>query len=366
MAVFVTLKKDLEKADQLVNMLTQRNPKIVSIMQVVNDSDLELFLGSYEKVLFGRDYIEDELCSCTFRISAKSFYQINPTQTEKLYEKAVELAKVMYAPNEKWDFAAGKMFVVHGGYENYVNVLLVREFSDFNSNIEVYQTGVQGTYHVSDDHHLTFQVVNNRSESHHELFAYPLPDGIQAAKVPFLATLNWDGFFADKAVRLLYSTSVSRVAHDKNMYYFTCGNIYEKGPILAYFDVMYTRSQLDKSQRLTSLFGGPVAQNVQYLTLIADFEYQFTPKWNAYVKGAYETSNVYKDNGMYKKGHYLTTWNAQACVEWLPFTKEKGLKFYLHYVYKGNQLQDLASAFNAFVPDTQRISLGLTYSIPVL
>ena len=129
---------------------------------------------------------------------------------------------------------------------------------------------------------------------------------------------------------------------------------------------MYTRAQVDKNQRLTSLFGGPVAQNVQYLTLIADFEYQFTPKWNAYVKGAYETANIYKDNGMYKKGHYLTTWNAQACVEWLPFTKEKGLKFYLHYVYKGNQLQGAASAFNAFIPDTQRISLGLTYMIPVL
>jgi hypothetical protein len=280
--------------------------------------------------------------------------------------KAVELAKVMYAPNEKWDFAAGKMFVVHGGYENYVNVLLVREFSDFNSNIEVYQTGVQGTYHVSDDHHLTFQVVNNRSESHHELFAYLLPDGIQAAKIPYLATLNWDGFFMDKTVRLLYSTSVSQVAQDKKMYYFTCGNIYEKGPVLAYFDVMYTRAQLDKSQRLTSLFGGPVVQNVQYLTLIADFEYQFTPKWNAYVKGAYETSSVYKDNGMYKKGHYQTTWNAQACVEWLPFTEEKGLKFYLHYVYKGNQLHGIASALDAFIPDTQRISLGLTYSIPVL
>lgn len=280
--------------------------------------------------------------------------------------KAVELAKVMYTPSEKWDFAAGKMFVVHGGYENYVNVLLVREFTDFNSNIEVYKTGVQGTYHKSDDHHFTFQVVNNRSVSHHELFGYPLPDGIQAAKVPFLATFNWDGYFADKTVRLLYSASASQVAQGKYMYYITTGNIYEKGPVLAYFDVMYTRAQVDKNQRLTSLFGGPVAQNVQYLTLIADFEYQFAPKWNAYVKGAYETANIYKDNGMYKKGHYLTTWNAQACVEWLPFTKEKGLKFYLHYVYKGNQLQDVASMFNAFIPDTQRVSLGLTYIIPVL
>jgi 23S rRNA (uracil1939-C5)-methyltransferase len=49
-------------------------------------------------VLYGRDYIEDELCGCTFKISAKSFYQINPVQTEKLYEKAVEFAKI--SPND--------------------------------------------------------------------------------------------------------------------------------------------------------------------------------------------------------------------------------------------------------------------------
>ena len=41
---------------------------------------------------FGRGYIEDELCGCTFRISPQSFYQVNPVQTKKLYEKAISLA----------------------------------------------------------------------------------------------------------------------------------------------------------------------------------------------------------------------------------------------------------------------------------
>ena len=79
--------------------------------------------------------------------------------------KAVELANVSWAPSDKWNFSAGKLFVVHSGYENYVNVLLVREFSDFNSYIEVYQTGIQGSYHAENDQHFTFQVVNNRAEN---------------------------------------------------------------------------------------------------------------------------------------------------------------------------------------------------------
>lgn len=282
--------------------------------------------------------------------------------------KAVELAKISWTPNEKWDFSAGKMFVVHGGYENYVNVLLVREFSDFNECIEVYQTGVQGTYNTDNDQHFTLQIVNSRAETHDELYSYALPDGIEAAKVPLMGTFNWDGFFADKSVRLMYSATASQIAKGKYLYYITGGNIYEKGPVLAYFDIMYARADVDKHQRITSLGGGlfPTAQNVEYLTLIADFEYQFTPKWNAYVKGAYETADVLKDNGVYKAGRYLTTWNAQACVEWFPFTKEKGLKMYLHYVYKANELHQNAIALNAVRGDMQRISLGLTYIIPVL
>ena len=136
----------------------------------------------------------------------------------------------------------------------------------------------------------------------------------------------------------------------------------------AYFDIMYARADVDKHQRITTLGGGllPTARNVQYLTLIADFEYQFTPKWNAFIKGAYETSDIFKDSELYRKGHYLTTWNAQACVEWFPLTKEKGLKIYLHYLYKGNILGSNAAAMNASLPDMQRVSLGLTYSIPVL
>lgn len=51
-----------------------------------------LVLGDNEKVLYGKGYIEDILCGCKFRISPKSFYQINPVQTEVLYGKAIEFA----------------------------------------------------------------------------------------------------------------------------------------------------------------------------------------------------------------------------------------------------------------------------------
>ena len=51
-----------------------------------------MILGERNVVLYGKGYIEDELCGCRFRISPNSFYQVNPIQTEKLYQKAIELA----------------------------------------------------------------------------------------------------------------------------------------------------------------------------------------------------------------------------------------------------------------------------------
>ena len=72
--------------------LRELHPEITTIIFNVNDKFTSLVLGQREKVLYGKGYIEDVLCGKTFRISAKSFYQINPVQTEFLYSTAVSLA----------------------------------------------------------------------------------------------------------------------------------------------------------------------------------------------------------------------------------------------------------------------------------
>ena len=201
-----------------------------------------------------------------------------------------------------------------------------------------------------------------------------MPDGVEPSKFPLIGTLNWNGWFADRSINLMYSASAGQLAKGKNVYYFMCGNIYQKGPILAYLDVLYSRSAIDSQQRITGLLNcGETVQNTQYLTFIADVDYQFHPKWNAYLKGAYETACIYKSYGRtllgdtkFEKGRYMTSWNAQACLEWFPFTEDKGFKVFAHYVYKGHILSDYAKTLGAVKPDTQRISLGIQYIIPVL
>lgn len=296
----------------------------------------------------------------------------NPYSVDNM-SSSIEYANIKWHHRSgKFDLVAGKQFLAVAGYEGYVNGLMVREFSDFNNHFEIYQTGLMGVVKLTPDHHLMLQVTNNRNSVDSEMYLYGFPDGLESSKVPLLGTVNWNGWFADKSIHLMYSASVGQLAKGKNVYYLMCGNIYEKGPVIAYLDVLYSRSAIDSQQRITTLqaqsrgFLPVTAQNTQYLTFIANVDYRFHPKWNGYIKGVYETAGVYEENGIFAEGRYLTTWNAQACVEWFPFTEDKGFKVFAHYLYKGHDLTDNAKKLGAFMPDTQRISLGIQYIIPVL
>jgi 23S rRNA (uracil1939-C5)-methyltransferase len=72
--------------------LLRAHPEITTVVFTVNDSETNLLLGKREEILYGEGYIEDTLCGLTFRISPRSFYQINPVQTEVLYKTAIEYA----------------------------------------------------------------------------------------------------------------------------------------------------------------------------------------------------------------------------------------------------------------------------------
>lgn len=94
MVVLVLGSPILPSKNNFIKALRQVHPEITTIVLNVNDKKTSMILGEKENVLYGKGYIEDVLCGCRFRISAKSFYQINSIQTEKLYSKAMELAEL--------------------------------------------------------------------------------------------------------------------------------------------------------------------------------------------------------------------------------------------------------------------------------
>lgn len=307
----------------------------------------------------------------SFRVRQSFNKSYSKNSTENV-PNSLEYANIQWHPNPGFKLTVGKQFLTIAGYEALANSMYVREFADFNDNLNFYRLGITGAIKLDQErnHELQLQVANNRGGTDADIYTYGLPAGIEPTKLPFITSVCWNGYFDDKAWNLIYAASVAPVAKGKNLYYLSCGNIYEKGPIFAYLDVMYSREEIDTQQRITSLQSGglvPVTvQNAEYLSFIAKFEYKFNSKWSAYVKGAYETSGIFEENGIFGAGRYMTGWNAQASVEWVPFEKDKGFKLFAHYLYKGYSLEGPTAFLNAYVPDIQRVSLGAIYAIPVL
>lgn len=92
MVVLVLSSPIFPSKNNFVKALLKQHPEITTIVLNVNDKSTSMVLGEKEQVIYGKGYIEDSLCGKTFRISPKSFYQVNPVQTEILYNKAIELA----------------------------------------------------------------------------------------------------------------------------------------------------------------------------------------------------------------------------------------------------------------------------------
>lgn len=92
MVVLVLGSPILPSKNNFVKALRQLHPEISTVVINVNDKRTSMVLGEKETTIYGKGFIEDTLCGCTFRISPKSFYQVNPIQTEVLYQKAIEYA----------------------------------------------------------------------------------------------------------------------------------------------------------------------------------------------------------------------------------------------------------------------------------
>ena len=92
LACVVVNGKKLPDEMSLVRALRDSTPALAGVVLNVNQKDTNVILGDSYRTLWGRDWLEEELCGLTFRLSVPSFFQINREQTEVLYSRAVGFA----------------------------------------------------------------------------------------------------------------------------------------------------------------------------------------------------------------------------------------------------------------------------------
>ena len=94
MCIIVSNEDRFEKEEELVKDITSKFSNVKTIIKNINNKNTNVILGNINTVLYGEGYIYDRLGDYTFKISPISFYQTNPIQTEKLYNKAIEFANL--------------------------------------------------------------------------------------------------------------------------------------------------------------------------------------------------------------------------------------------------------------------------------
>ncbi len=92
MVVLVTVSPIFPSKNNFVKALRKEHPEITTIVLNVNDKQTSMILGDKEKPIYGPGFIYDICCGMKFKISPKSFYQVNPIQQEVLYKTAIEMA----------------------------------------------------------------------------------------------------------------------------------------------------------------------------------------------------------------------------------------------------------------------------------
>lgn len=94
MVTIVSNEEKIDKENELIEYITNKYSEIKTVVKNINSKDTNVILGNKNITLYGDGYIYDELLGFKFKISPMSFYQVNPNQTEKLYETAINAAKL--------------------------------------------------------------------------------------------------------------------------------------------------------------------------------------------------------------------------------------------------------------------------------
>ena len=94
MVVLVTRTHALPEKEAVIEAIKEMVPNTVSIVQNVNSKKTNVIFGDETFVLYGKEAIVDTIGDVKFEISARSFYQVNPIQTEVLYKQALDYAQL--------------------------------------------------------------------------------------------------------------------------------------------------------------------------------------------------------------------------------------------------------------------------------
>lgn len=280
---------------------------------------------------------------------------------------SIDYAGIGIKLNDRFSFFAGKQCAAYGGIEFDLNPIDIYQYSDMIDYMSNFMTGLNFGINMTPTQQLNLQILNSRNGSFDSTYGISEdnPSDLKSGKLPLVYTVNWNGNF-NNVFKTRWSASLLNEAESHNMYYFAFGNELNVGKWNAFVDLMYSMEDIDRKGIITSIVGnsdGHNAFDASYFSLVAKCNYRFLPKWNAFVKGMYETAAVTKASDDIEKGKYRTSWGYLAGIEYYPM--ETNLHFFVTYVGRSYNFTSRAKALQQENYNTNRVSVGFIWQMPV-
>ena len=241
---------------------------------------------------------------------------------------SIDIAGIGVKMSDKWSLFAGKQCANYGGVEFDLNPIEIYEYSDMIENMSNFMTGLNISYDATPNHQFNFQVLNSLNGSFVDTYG---DVDVEETKLPLVYTLNWCGNF-NNVFKTRWSASIMNQAKSEKMTYIALGNELSLGKFGMFLDFMYSKEDIDRKRIMTSMLGGGASlPGAEYMSVVTKLNYRFTPNWNVFVKGMYETASLDKKVGSYADGKYRTSLGYFAGLEYYPM-ENSNLHFFLTYV----------------------------------
>lgn len=308
----------------------------------------------------------------TDKLSCKYLQRLNKGtqafETENL-SSTIDYAYLKYQLTPQFAITGGRQALFVGGFEYNEYPINIYDYSGITNNITCYLTGVNVAYSIRNNQELAFQILNNKAGTMEEAFGR-IPEGIERPFAPLYYSLAWNSNYSDNKVQLRYAATAGELAKGKWVFMVSGGQMANFGKVNIFLDILYHRSAIDHlgviRKMATNADGTAwdgIARSVEYLTFVSEANYRFLPKWNIHLKGFYDRASVYKENGIFSKGNYLSSWGYQGGIEFFPMA-DSNLHLFLNTtgkIYKNIQKENRMNQEDQF-----RVSLGVVYRLPVL
>lgn len=281
----------------------------------------------------------------------------------------IDYAHLNYQFNDRFMIRAGRQYLLYGSFEYDQAPIDVYEFSGIDNNITCYLTGATLFYSPRENQQFGVQIMNNRAGSLEEAFG-TLPSTIEKPGAPLYYALCWNSHYMEKKWQFLYAVSAGELVKGKWGCFITGGQKLTLGDFNVYLDIQYNRSGIDYLGMIRNMgrteegeaYTGH-AESVQYLSVVSECNYRFLPKWNIRLKGIYDYGSVYKSNGMFEEGTYLSGWGYQGSLEYYPMA-DNNLHIFLNAL--GRTYKDFNRVNMETPRDRFRLAVGFIYCLPVL